>query len=109
MTDLTKYRLRVMPHSRGWIEIDHPERGWSHIADVRGWGFLTGKGDGALGLPEDEALEMQKSFGVALVAAWNARIDAAKVAEFADSMEPLEPEFEAILRDNILQLYEDSQ
>jgi hypothetical protein len=29
------------------------------ICDIRGWGYLTGKGHGALGLPHDEAKEIQ--------------------------------------------------
>lgn len=38
------------------------------VCDVRGWGYLTGKGVGALGLPDDQA------FGIQLA---NARLIAA--------------------------------
>ena len=31
------------------------------VLDVRGWGYLTG--NGCLGLPEDEAAEIQDRFG----------------------------------------------
>lgn len=30
-----------------------------HVADVRGWGYLTGKGHGAIGLPYDDAVAVQ--------------------------------------------------
>jgi len=30
-----------------------------HIADIRGWGYLTGKGHGALGISRDKAVEIQ--------------------------------------------------
>ena len=33
------------------------------VLDVRGWGRLTGRGHGALGLPEKEAMELQDAFG----------------------------------------------
>lgn len=33
--------------------------GEAKIFDVRGWGYLTGKGDGALGLSEDQAIAIQ--------------------------------------------------
>ena len=47
------------PDSRAmsvWAE-DH--RGKFPICDIRGWGHLTGKGHGALGLPETEAIAIQ--------------------------------------------------
>lgn len=37
--------------------------GETFILDVRGWGYLTGKGSGALGLPHDLAISMQKATG----------------------------------------------
>lgn len=36
-----------------------PKHGDSHVLDIRGWGELTGKGHGALGLPEAEATAIQ--------------------------------------------------
>ncbi len=35
------------------------KRGEAKIFDVRGWGYLTGKGDGSLGLSEDQAIAIQ--------------------------------------------------
>jgi hypothetical protein len=35
------------------------EAGPMKICDIRGWGYLTGKGHGALGLPEDKAIAIQ--------------------------------------------------
>ena len=29
------------------------------VCDIRGWGYLTGKGVGALGLPDDQAFAIQ--------------------------------------------------
>ncbi len=40
--------------------------------DVRGWGRLTGKGCGALGLTEDEAAKAQDQFGESVVRVLNA-------------------------------------
>jgi hypothetical protein len=44
----------------------------AHILDIRGWGYLTGKGGGALGLSEEQAIEAQKAIEAYVVAAWNA-------------------------------------
>jgi len=35
--------------------------GTAKLFDVRGWGYLTGMGHGALGLPEDKAIEIQNA------------------------------------------------
>jgi hypothetical protein len=35
--------------------------GTAKLFDVRGWGYLTGTGHGGLGLPDDEAYEIQKA------------------------------------------------
>jgi len=37
--------------------------GETKILDVRGWGYLTGLGHGALGLPEDQAIAIQEANG----------------------------------------------
>jgi hypothetical protein len=66
-----------MEHTKGPWEIDHGlriiarnvERGPMPVADVRGWGYLTGKGHGALGLPFDEAEKIQTANARLLVAA----------------------------------------
>ena len=48
----------------------HPKMGTVHIADVRGWGYLTGLSAGyGLGLGEEEALEVQRRRGELLAAA----------------------------------------
>ena len=39
------------------------------VADIRGWGYLTGTG--GLNLPEDEALKIQDKFGEDLANAYN--------------------------------------
>jgi hypothetical protein len=35
--------------------------GDAKVCDIRGWGYLTGKGHGALGLPEAEAIAIQEA------------------------------------------------
>ena len=42
--------------------------GFCKVCDIRGWGYLTGKGDGALGLPPHEAEAIQRA-NAALIAA----------------------------------------
>lgn len=42
--------------------------GYAKLFDVRGWGYLTGKGHGGLGLDPDTAYEIQKA-NAALAAA----------------------------------------
>lgn len=42
-----------------WIEDIRGHR----ILDMRGWGYLTGKGSEALGLDEDEAAKIQDAIG----------------------------------------------
>ena len=42
-----------------WIEDIRGHR----ILDMRGWGYLTGKGSQALGLDEDEAAKIQDGIG----------------------------------------------
>lgn len=44
------------------------ERGPMKVCDIRGWGYLTGKGHGALGLPKAEAKAIQEA-NAALIAA----------------------------------------
>ena len=41
------------------------------VLDVRGWGYLTGKGSGALGLDEASAIKIQDDFGEGVVKALN--------------------------------------
>lgn len=46
--------------------------GRTHVLDVRGWGYLTGGGHGALGLSEDDGIAAQRAIQAYVVAAWNA-------------------------------------
>jgi hypothetical protein len=41
------------------------------LLDTRAWGYLTGKGHGALGLPIDKAHQYRKEFADRVVAALN--------------------------------------
>lgn len=47
-------------------------KGPARVADMRGWGYLTGKGHGALALPEDEAIEIQRANAAHIVKCVNA-------------------------------------
>lgn len=42
------------------------------VLDIRGWGYLTGRGSGALGLDKAEAIDEQKRFAEFVVNALNA-------------------------------------
>lgn len=44
----------------------------THVLDVRGWGYLTGGGSGALGLSEGDGIAAQRAIQAYVVAAWNA-------------------------------------
>lgn len=57
------YGLQVWGRSR--------KDGLAHVVDIRGWGYLTGRGHGALGLSEEEGIAAQKAVQAYLVAAWN--------------------------------------
>lgn len=45
------------------------EKGLFHVADIRGWGHLTGKGHGAWGYPEAKAVAIQEANGRLMAAA----------------------------------------
>lgn len=51
------------------IWCDHKEKGANKLLDIRGWGFLTGKGHGALGLDSEEAESIQIAIGNVAAAA----------------------------------------
>lgn len=55
-----------------WINAPGLKGDDTHVADVRGWGYLTGHGHGALKLGDDEALAQQAAWGELIVAAVNA-------------------------------------
>lgn len=42
-----------------WIVARDTPKSQMHVADIRGWGYLTGKGHGALGLDVEEAKAIQ--------------------------------------------------
>ena len=56
-----------------------------HVLNVRGWGYLTGKGSAALGLPPKEAEAIQNDLGETIVKAlnlgWDPQADNHKVEE----------------------------
>ncbi len=41
------------------------------LFDIRGWGYLTGKGSEALGMDEDKAAEIQDNIGKHIVELMN--------------------------------------
>ena len=47
------------PWPFGWIMAEGAPKGPMHVAEVRGWGYLTGGGHGALGLDNDSAVAIQ--------------------------------------------------
>lgn len=55
----------------GWIWCPSAKGGDRHVADIRGWGYFTGEGFGALGLSGDEALTHQRAVGDLICAAVN--------------------------------------
>lgn len=57
-------------HRSGWINADQCcSRGPMHVADIRGWGHLTGKGHGAHGMTPDEAIAIQAANARLIIAA----------------------------------------
>ncbi len=53
------------------IWADGIKDGPTHVLDVRGWGYLTGRGRGALALTEDDGISAQRAVQAYAVAAWN--------------------------------------
>jgi hypothetical protein len=60
---------KATQHTDGWEPTGHGRvwqrnrkiGGVTNLVDVRGWGYLTGKGHGALGLDETAAIEIQST------------------------------------------------
>ena len=53
----------------GYIWADSLKGGKTHMIDVRGWGYLTGRGHGALALDSADAERLQDQLGALLCAA----------------------------------------
>jgi hypothetical protein len=53
----------------GYIWADSLKGGRTHMIDVRGWGYLTGRGSGALGLASADAERLMDDLGKLLCAA----------------------------------------
>lgn len=84
MTEHFPTPWHVDPYSGSVYAADVP-KGSPRVADMRGWGYLTGKGHGALGLPETEAIAAQKANAAFIVKAVNnhdALVDALKKMDF---------------------------
>ena len=69
-------------------------KGPARVADMRGWGYLTGKGQGALALSQDEAIDIQRANAAFIVKAVNnhARLEAdlAEAVRLLDALLGLE-------------------
>lgn len=63
------------------IYADNVPKGPARIADLRGWGYLTGKGHGALGLTHDEGTAVQKANADFIVKAVNSHDHLIKALE----------------------------
>lgn len=54
----------------GWVVSDNCcQRGPMHVADIRGWGHLTGQGHGAHAMKWDEAVVIQKANAAVIASA----------------------------------------
>jgi len=51
--------FRALHEHSSWIVGESPFGGSEHMLDMRGWGFLTGQGQG-LALPNEEAAKAQR-------------------------------------------------
>lgn len=58
--------------------------GHAKLFDVRGWGYLTGNGHGALGLTEDEAIAVQKANALLVATAPDLLTEAKRAAEIME-------------------------
>lgn len=78
------------PHGL-YVWADHPEKGPWPILDIRGWGFLTGKGHGALGLPKEVAIQLQRQ-----VCDYVAAANPAAILSLLDEREALRADVERL-------------
>ena len=72
-----------------WIWGPSEKGGVTHVADIRGWGYLTGHGHGALALSQEEALARQAATGAFIA---HARTD---IPALLDEVERLREDLEA--------------
>lgn len=82
---------KLDPHI-GWIWAPSLKGGNTHVGTVelRGWGYLTGGGHGALGLPGDEAAKAQDAIGEFVVAAVNRALSAPTAGPASANLHRLE-------------------
>lgn len=81
----------------GWICGTDAFGGLCHVADIRGWGYLTGRGQ-ALALHPDDAIEAQQRAAKFIVDAMNEKMirDAAMQAQPTPPISPEEAQFNAV-------------
>ena len=77
------------------IVADNVPKGPMHVADVRGWGYLTGEGHGALGLGHDEAIAIQTA-NARLIAAAPAMREALEEGINSNLLDELDEYFEGM-------------
>lgn len=61
----------VVVDRAGYIWMRSAKGGQTVLANVRGWGYLTGQGSGALGLSEADAMAAQRRWGELIMRAIN--------------------------------------
>lgn len=61
---------KIDPHALSIYSSETP-KGCARVADLRGWGYLTGKGYGALGLSDDDGIAAQRANAELIVKAVN--------------------------------------
>lgn len=66
----SQFKGRFVGYGMGKIFVKTP-KGETTALDVRGWGYLTGKGDCALGMSEDDACKVQDQFEAWVIEALN--------------------------------------
>lgn len=91
----------------GGLWCNSSKGGVTHIVDIRGWGYLTGGGHGANGLPEDEAAAIQDALCVH-IAAFSPTFALALLDEIAELRRDSVPRKEMVDRINIYRKHLDA-
>lgn len=78
-----------------YIWCDAAKGGDRPVLDTRGWGYLTGKGSGAIELPPAEAAVEQRAVADFVVAACNSYSDLAGLVRAAFNRSALPPDLRA--------------